>query len=240
MNRTLKALSALLGYPSAELQAATGEIGEALRDEAALPAASLRALEPLLARLATADLMELQADYTGLFDGSRALSLHLFEHVHGESRDRGQAMIDLGRQYLDRGFMIATSELADYLPLFLEFLAFLPPREADEWLGQPAHVLAALGERLGQRGSPYAAVFEALLTLPRARPDAEALAALRARMQAADAEPQDERWAEEPVSFSAPVEPNAARPTGIAVRIRAALGKKQSTGQSARNEEQAP
>lgn len=222
MKVTLKAMSALLGYPSAELQAAAGEIRDALRAERALPAAVLERLEPLLSRLENEDLMELQGDYTGLFDGSRSLALHLFEHVHGESRERGQALTDLRERYLARGFGIESNELPDFLPLFLEFLSFLEPKEAKEWLAQPAHVFAAMEERLAERGSPYAAVLAALLALPKAKPDFDALAALRARMAAEEAKSLDETWEEAPISFAPP---RQAAPGGVGVvaKIRMAL-----------------
>lgn len=222
MKTTLKALSILLGYPSAELQEAAPEIRRALIDEGALAPAVLRRLDALLSRLETGELIDLQADYTDLFDRSRNLSLHLFEHVHGESRDRGQAMIDLGQQYLDRGFAMTTNELPDFLPLFLEFLSFLPDREAKDWLAQPAHVFAALEERLSERQSPYAAIFAALIALPKAKPDRQALDELRRRMAEHDAKTIDEIWEEAPVMFG----PNAHEmggPTGVVAKIRAAL-----------------
>src|SRR5690606_16374998 len=166
------------------------------------------------------DLLDLQAAYTELFDRSRALSLHLFEHVHGESRERGQAMIDLGQHYVDRGYVIQSSELPDFLPLFLEFLSLLPAAEAREWLAEPVHVLAALEERLSERRSPYAAVFQALTRLAAARPDPEAVARLR-EQDKADAEKSiDEVWEDTPVDFTTPI--NAGGPTGVIAKIRAA------------------
>src|SRR5690606_11489837 len=137
-----------------------------------------------------------------LFDRSRSLSLHLFEHVHGESRDRGQAMIDLGQQYIDRGFIMEAGELPDFLPMFLEFVSCSPAKEAREWLGQPAQVLAALEQRLAERNSAYAAVFHALLALADARPDPAALAELREQAEEGSI---DEEWEDAPVDFSAPV-----------------------------------
>src|SRR5688500_10263536 len=97
--KTLKALSALLTYPTAELAAAVPEIRSVLRAEGILGAAELETLEPLLAQLATEDVYDLQERYIQLFDRTRSLSLHLFEHVHGEGRDRGQAMVDLKAVY---------------------------------------------------------------------------------------------------------------------------------------------
>ncbi|MGE3366729.1 MAG: nitrate reductase molybdenum cofactor assembly chaperone, partial [Rhizobiaceae bacterium] len=103
MSRTLKALSALLTYPTPELKQATGEISAALEKETAIPFSVRDQLHKLLMELATGDLYDLQERYVLLFDRTRSLSLHLFEHVHGESRDRGQAMIDLKSQYENAG-----------------------------------------------------------------------------------------------------------------------------------------
>ncbi|WP_027132537.1 nitrate reductase molybdenum cofactor assembly chaperone [Geminicoccus roseus] len=221
MRMTLRAMSLLLGYPSAELQAHVGELRAALRAEGALPPEALRRLEPLLRSFETEDLLDLQAAYSELFDRSRALSLHLFEHVHGDSRERGQAMIDLGQQYVDRGFVMEVAELPDFLPMFLEFLSCSPPREAREWLGEPAHVLAVLDQRLSERDSPYAAVFHALLALASAMPDRAAVEELEQRTAPKAEKSIDEEWEDAPVNFGAPV-PDHGGPTGVVAKIRAA------------------
>ncbi len=170
MSRTLKALSALLTYPTAELQDAAPEIGLVLAEDKLMPAGVWRQLSKLTTELATGDLYDLQERYVLLFDRTRSLSLHLFEHVHGESRDRGQAMIDLKSQYESAGLAMTTTELPDFLPLFLEYLATRPLPEACESLSQPAHIFAALAERLRKRHSPYEAVFRALVALANAKP----------------------------------------------------------------------
>lgn len=226
MRRTLRAMSALLGYPSAELQEHVGELRVALHAEAALPAEALRRLEPLLRSFETEELLDLQAAYSELFDRSRALSLHLFEHVHGDSRERGQAMIDLGQQYVDRGFIMEVAELPDFLPMFLEFLSCSPPAEAREWLGEPAHVLAVLEQRLSERNSPYAAIFHALSTLPGTRSDRASVAELRDRVE--DEKSIDEEWEDAPVNFGAPLQ-DGGGPTGLIAKIRAARRAIQST-----------
>lgn len=219
MRLTLRALSALLGYPSAELQQAVGEIRAALAGEGVLGRRQREALEPLLASLEASDLLDVQATYTDLFDRSRKLSLHLFEHVHGESRERGPAMIDLGQLYVDQGFVMASNELPDYLPLFLEFASCQPPEEAQALVAEPAHVIAALGERLAERGSHYAPVFEALLATVSARPDPEALEAMREQGREQD-KPLDEEWEEAPVEFGQPSF-QARQAVGVVSRIRA-------------------
>jgi nitrate reductase molybdenum cofactor assembly chaperone NarJ/NarW len=219
MRLTLRAQAVLLGYPSSELQAHIDEIRAALTSEKVLPHAVICRLEPLLTRLEKQDLLEAQADYSELFDRSRALSLHLFEHVHGDSRERGQAMIDLGQQYIDRGYLFETNELPDFVPVFLEFVSCLPPAEVREMLSEPAHVFAALEQRLADRGSDYAAVFGALLALAAARPDTVALEALQKNVPSDDLARIDEEWEEKPVTFSEPHDMGG--PTGIVAKIRA-------------------
>ena len=130
MRRTLKVLSALLSYPTAELQAAVPEMRAALDREARLPQRNRDRLDRILDEIATGDLYDLQERYVLLFDRTRSLSLHLFEHVHGESRDRGQAMVDLKSLYERHGLLMSSSELPDHLPLFLEFLSTIPEAEA--------------------------------------------------------------------------------------------------------------
>jgi nitrate reductase delta subunit len=203
MNTTFKALSALLTYPTVELQRATVEISEVLDADILLPAHLRGQLHVLLNELASGDVYDLQERYVLLFDRTRSLSLHLFEHVHGESRDRGQAMIDLKSQYENADLAMSTGELPDFLPLFLEFLATRPLPEACETLGQPAHIFAALAERLRKRSSTYEAVFRALIALSAAKPKDEEVSAL---LQLPDPEPTDlaaldASWEDEPVSF---------------------------------------
>lgn len=162
MARTYRALAALLSYPTEELQAATGEIAEALAEEAIVAAPELAAIRTFLDELAGTDIYELQAQYFALFDRSRTLSLHLFEHIHGESRDRGQAMADLITLYRSHGLDMAADELPDFLPLFLEFLSLLPDDEARAMLAEPAGILRALTDRLAARNTGYMTVMAAL------------------------------------------------------------------------------
>jgi nitrate reductase delta subunit len=203
MNLTLKALSALLTYPTADIQKVAPVLSSVLEAEGLFPGAVRADLRKLTGEIATADLYDLQERYVLLFDRTRSLSLHLFEHVHGESRDRGQAMIDLKSQYEDAGLAMDTAELPDFLPLFLEFLATRPLPEACETLGQPAHIFAALAERLRKRQSPYEAVFRALLALSAAKPKDEEVSALLQLPDpdGTDLAALDAAWEDEPVNF---------------------------------------
>ncbi|MBS0247849.1 MAG: nitrate reductase molybdenum cofactor assembly chaperone [Proteobacteria bacterium] len=203
MSITLKALSALLTYPTAELTQATGEISEVLDNDRRIPASVRDQLHKLLNELAGTDLYDLQERYVLLFDRTRSLSLHLFEHVHGESRDRGQAMIDLKGQYEAAGLEMAANELPDFLPLFLEYLATQPAQDACDTLGQPAHIFAAIAERLRKRRSAYEAVFRALIALSAAKPKDNEVAALLQLPDpdANDLAALDAAWEDEPVNF---------------------------------------
>ncbi len=163
--KTYRALSALLTYPTAELVAATGEIASTLAAEGLVPSGQRRSIDRLLRELRIDDLLDLQERYVALFDRVPSLSLHLFGHVHGDSRERGQAMVDLIAVYARHGVEIAAHELPDYLPLFLEFLGEVPADEARGMLKDIAPLVAQIHLRLTQRGSAYAGVLTALLSL---------------------------------------------------------------------------
>lgn len=221
MARSFKILSLLLSYPTQDLKDAAQELTTVLADENLVPAAERRALGELIREIAENDLFDSQERYVLLFDRTRSLSLHLFEHVHGESRDRGQAMIDLKNLYEQHGLFIGASELPDFLPLFLEFLSMQPVREACELLGQPAHILAAIGERLRKRDSAYESVFRALVALSALKPENKAVAEL---LDLPDPDPNDlaaldAAWEDEPVTFG----PGAGGcKDGLVARLRAA------------------
>jgi len=221
MIKTFKALSALLTYPTDELKRAAPALRECLAAEGVVKSGARRALDPLLDDLAASDLMDLQERYVLLFDRTRSLSLYLFEHVHGESRDRGQAMIDLKAQYEQGGLVVAANELPDFLPLFLEYLSTRPLAEACEMLGQTAHILVALAERLKKRTSPYEAVLRALAAVAAEKPRADVVAGLLAEPDPdpTDLAALDAAWEDEPVTFG----PGASScKDGLIARIRAA------------------
>lgn len=166
--QTFKGLGALLSYPTEDLQQAVPEILALFATEGLVPAAERQAIAVFLGDFAATDIYELQERYFALFDRSRTLSLHLFEHIHGESRDRGQAMADLKALYHRHGLEMAEDELPDFLPLFLEFLSQLPLEEARGLLAEPARILRALADRLKARETGYAAVMGALAVLAQA------------------------------------------------------------------------
>ncbi|MCB8836322.1 nitrate reductase molybdenum cofactor assembly chaperone [Aurantimonas sp. VKM B-3413] len=219
--RTFKALSALLAYPSEDLQGAGGEIAAVVHSEGLVDPETRTALQRLLMELEAADLFELQEAYVELFDRTRRLSLHLFEHIHGESRDRGQAMVDLVAHYETGGLVLTANELPDYLPLFLEFLSTRPLDEARALLSETAHILELLEERLSKRGSSYAAVFAALRGI-----GGEAAAAADAPVdledEAGDLAALDAAWEETAVSFGPGDAMDGCSVDRLKTRLRAA------------------
>lgn len=189
---TLKILSALLSYPTEELQRALPEMALRLSADMRLSVRDRAGLADLLDELMKTDLLDAQERYVEIFDRGRATSLHLFEHVHGESRDRGQALVDLKRLYTLAGFDLAPHELPDFLPAVLEFLSYRPVDETGDLLGDCAHILRAVGERLHARHCAYASIFGALLSLI----GEEGLS--KAPPPVVEEKSMDEEWAEAP------------------------------------------
>lgn len=202
MARTFKALGLLLRYPSADVADIAQAAADVVSSEGLVPKRIVKGIEALATEIATEDRFDLEGRYHQLFDRSRLLCLNLYEHVHGESRDRGQAMVELLGLYDAHGFELASPELPDFLPLFLEFLSTLPVDEALPYLAEASHVLTALAERLKKRHSPYQWPMLALATLAGGA-DKKAVEALMAEVEddPDDLEALDRVWAEEPVNF---------------------------------------
>lgn len=163
--RTLRALSLLLQYPDAQRRAVLPQLVDAVDTEAALPADRRAELRALAGEMLVADPIEVEARYVELFDRGRSTSLHLFEHVHGDSRDRGPAMIDLVQHYEAAGLLLGDGELPDHLCVVLEFASTQPAASARAFLGEIAHILQAIFSALRQRDSAYASVLAAVLEL---------------------------------------------------------------------------
>ena len=200
--QTLKVLSHLLSYPEAETLAALDEMAEVVERENLLQQDHKNAVLALIDIYRGADLLDVQEAYVALFDRGRFLSLHIFEHVHGESRDRGQAMVNLLQMYEAHGFEMSTHELPDYIPLFLEFLSQQQQEEAVQLLHDAMPVLSLLGARLTERGSEFSAIFDALSGFA-GEPEALAEILHQAATEGEDTTlvNMDEIWEEEAVSF---------------------------------------
>jgi nitrate reductase delta subunit len=201
--RTYRALGALLTYPTDELIEALPDIRIALAQERLISASQLAAIDGLLAHLSASDLMDLQDEYVRLFDRTRSLSLHLYEHLYGEARERGQAMVRLQTLYKFHGFTHSSAELPDYLPLFAEFLSLMPDRTARTILSDAAPTIEALHQRAAKKETPYAAIFAALVSLASKQVDRTLLADIMRGGGADDdsLEALDRAWEDAPVTF---------------------------------------
>jgi len=169
--KTFKLLGLLLTYPEGTVFSASEELVLILREEALLPEKSIEKINAFLTTQRSRDLMDVQEEYVETFDRGRAHCLHLFEHIHGESRDRGQAMVDLSQTYAEKGLKIDSSELPDYLPLFMEYLSICEFLEASGLLGEAIDVIAMIGTKLKKTNSPYADIFESIEALSAVKAD---------------------------------------------------------------------
>ncbi|WBA56574.1 nitrate reductase molybdenum cofactor assembly chaperone [Providencia sp. 21OH12SH02B-Prov] len=201
---SLKVISRLLDYPTEVLWQHRDELIEALEQANELPFTQAIQLMMFVREYLNEDLLDMQAQYCELFDRGRATSLLLFEHVHGESRDRGQAMVDLMAQYQQQGLALNSRELPDYLPIYLEYLTILVPEQTREGLQDIAPILALLGERLKQRQSRFGLLFDLLLSLSDSAIETSQLHG-QVASEARDDTPEalDAVWEEEQVTFFA-------------------------------------
>jgi nitrate reductase delta subunit len=195
-----RALSALLSYPSEEMRQALPDIADVVRNTPLVAPDQRRGLLDLIDELGGLDLLTAEERYVDLFDRGRALSLHLFEHLHGESRDRGEAMVELRQLYEKAGFELSARELPDYLPVVLEYLSCRDLVEAREMLADCAHILTTIGRSLVARRSRYAAVLQALIVIAGESPiDVAKVPPVKERTEALDRD-----WAEQPAFAGAP------------------------------------
>jgi len=200
--KTLRVLAHLLSYPGEELRSHLSELRAALHDEGALSSARLAELDALITRLARRRPLEVEADHVELFDRGRGTALHLFEHVHGDSRDRGPAMVDLCQTYEAAGLFLAPGELPDHLTVVLQYASTQPQAQAKAFLGEIAHILQVIFSALLRHKAAHACVLAALLDL----------AGEKAQSVAVPPEPElDESWAE-PMAFDGCSTQGQARP----------------------------
>lgn len=195
--KTFKILGLFLKYPEVELISHLDELADILDAEGLLPARQHKKVRGLARELGSQDIYQAQENYVELFDRGRAHCLQLFEHIHGESRDRGQAMVNMVETYATKGLYVSSGDLPDHLPLFLEYLSLCQFEEAVELLGDAINVIAAIGVKLKKRQAAYAVIFEALEALSKVKPDQDMLAKLRlAPLEKVSNEDIDAAWEE--------------------------------------------
>ncbi len=203
----LKVISRLLDYPSEALFSASDELMSIVREETSLSEINKNSLIDFIQTLSTKDIFDAQEKYDLLFDRGRSLSLLLFEHVHGESRDRGQAMVDLMNVYKSKGFEVNSSQLPDYIPLYLEFLSEQDTPFAEEWLGDICHLMTMLSERLIDRQCDYSVLFDSLIELSKIEVNREEVAEAVSKEDRDDTiEAIDKEWEDKEIKFDDPIQ----------------------------------
>ena len=203
----LKVISRLLDYPSEALFNASGELIEVVKSEKSISEDNKKSLISFIETLSARNIYDAQESYDLLFDRGRSLSLLLFEHVHGESRDRGQAMVDLMNVYNTNGFEVESSQLPDYIPLYLEFLSEQDNDFAEEWLGDICHLMTMLSERLIGRECPYSVLFDTLIELSGLEVNREEVAVAVKKEERDDTiEAIDKEWEDKEIKFGDPIQ----------------------------------
>jgi nitrate reductase molybdenum cofactor assembly chaperone NarJ/NarW len=200
---TYKVISLLLSYPEKEIQDSGKEFIKEIKSEKLLSRGALKGIEEFIYWMESLELLDLQENYVDLFDRKKSLSLYIFEHIHGDSKERGQAMVDLLNMYKHQGMEALPSELPDYLPLFLEFLSTLPQKEAKKLLKEPLDILGLIQARLKKIQSSYSLLFEALMDMTKLKPNLDLLQKILSKdvEEAEIGDELDKQWEEVPVSF---------------------------------------
>ncbi|MCX7117829.1 MAG: nitrate reductase molybdenum cofactor assembly chaperone [Legionellales bacterium] len=198
--RTFKVLSLLLSYPSAVWISEMDALLKCIESEGQVSPVALSELRSFASSCQTEDLLQLETEYVATFDQQRTLSLHLFEHLHGDSRDRGQAMVDLSMVYQEHHLLIEAKELPDYLPLFLECLSVIPAHTAFDLLQECLPIIERIASGLASRGNRYTAVFNTLLSVGK-KPIIPWILTLQPEADPTAADRLDKEWEEEEIKF---------------------------------------
>lgn len=166
MLRTYKILSILLDYPTEETISLLPQIMPEVEEEKLLNRVSLRNMLAFIEAVEDLDLLDWKEKYTAQFDYASATSLYLFDHVYGDSRKRGMALVDLKQLYASEGMEIASRELPDYLPVLLEFIAYTQThQQGADLLAEASSVLQKIEVKLKEGNSPYHYLLTILLYL---------------------------------------------------------------------------
>lgn len=151
-------LSLLLRYPDDRVGAARSEI-------AALPAGPVRDALERFAAGSTGTPTELAAAYVETFDLRRRAALNLTYYAHGDTRERGMALLRLKKLYRAAGLPLASGELPDHLAVMLAFAALAPAGYGEALLAEHRPAIELLRLSLHDLASPYAHVLDAIAAL---------------------------------------------------------------------------
>jgi len=199
MIKSYKILSLLLSYPNAELQKFLPQAITELQNESLLKPDKVKEIARFASHFGKTELTDWQAEYVQLFDYSRSASLHLFEHIKGDAKERGQAMVDLLEFYTDKGWSLSARELPDYLPALLEFLSLVEVQDAAEILAEPVNIINRIYLALKEKENPYRDILSAVISLSAKQPDEKANELI---IQDEESPDPDADYDEKPIDFS--------------------------------------
>lgn len=198
MLKTYRILSLLLTYPNEEIYHFLPKVNKTLSEENIVNAETLIGINSFVDFFTQQQLTNWQEHYVQLFDYSKSASLYLFEHVHGDSKDRGQAMVDLIELYKENGLEINRAELPDYLPMFLEFLALQTHKKAEELLAEIIDIVGFIHRKLEEKDNPYQYLLAAIIQISKRKPAKTRVEKMISEMPEISI---DEAYEEEPVTF---------------------------------------
>jgi nitrate reductase delta subunit len=155
--KTLKLFSVLLLYPDEALISHCSEFKDYVCNT------KLSFLEPLIDYMQNSkDLIELQKDYTFIFDLTPACSLYILDHF-SDQKNKGHYMLEFLNNYALEGLRITQNHTPDYLPAYLEYLSLIEKDKAIAEIDKYKEVFNKIYKKLKDLNSSYALVFEALV-----------------------------------------------------------------------------
>lgn len=164
----LQTASLLLGYPDDELVATVPAL---LAAADRLPAAGADPLRRFAELLGTQPLDALQADYTETFDLRRRCCLYLTYFSHGDTRQRGMALLRFSHAYRTAGAEFLGDELPDHLAVVCEFAASTDLTLGLRLLNENRAAIELVRTALAEIGSPWTDALDVVRSvLPPAQP----------------------------------------------------------------------
>ncbi len=161
--------SLLLAYPDEQLVCHTRVVRPLLGH---LPAKVADPLIRFIDHVVATPLLDLATDYVATLDHKKRCSLFLTYYAHGDTRNRGVALLRLKQTYQRAGFSLVDDELPDHLAVVLEFAAASDPDAAQRLLASHRAGIELLRVALRDEHSPWADVLASVsATLPELRGD---------------------------------------------------------------------
>lgn len=156
--------SSLLLYPDADFESRLEVIATSID---ALDHPSREPLQNFVISVRNLSLAQIQQHYVEIFDMRRRCSLFLTSWTHGDTRNRGMALIYFKEKYREAGITLSEEELPDHLAVVLEFAALVDPVEGSLLLGEHRAPIELIRDALHKSNSFYAHILDAVVaTLP--------------------------------------------------------------------------